>query len=141
MNTQAKSPTTVWIIGCGFALFLFPLQLPSQQLSPQQLFHNNCGPCHGDDAHGTGQGPALAGNPHVAGQTAAQLHAFLEKGSIAAGMPSFADLPQADLTALTGFLRSINTGTVAAPAAQAEPARKITWVRREAWRLAQLQRQ
>ena len=107
--------------------FLFPLQLLSQQPSPQQLFHNNCAPCHGDDAHGTGQGPALAANPRVAAQTAEQLHTFLEHGNIAGGMPSFADLPPATLTALAGFLRSINTGTTPASGAATEPTRKITW--------------
>ena len=42
-------------------------------------------------------------------------------------MPSFADLPQADLTALTAYLRTINTGTTPAPATAPEPTRKITW--------------
>ena len=115
------------MIARALLLLLLPLQLLSQQPSPPRPFHNNCAPCHGDDAHGTGQGPALAANPRVAAQSAEQLHTFLEHGNIAAGMPSFADLPQADLTALTTYLRSINTGTTPAPAAPAEPARKITW--------------
>jgi cytochrome c553 len=115
------------MISRALLFFLVPLQLLSQQPSPQQIFRSNCAPCHGDDAHGTGQGPALAANPRVAAQSASQLRTFLEHGSIAAGMPSFADLPAADLTALTGFLRSINTGTTLAPAAPGQPARKITW--------------
>ena len=115
------------MIALALLLFLLPLQSFAQQPSPQHLFQTNCAPCHGDDARGTGQGPALAANPHVAAQSTDQLHTFLEHGSIAAGMPSFADLPRADLTALTAYLRTINTGTTPAPATAPEPTRKITW--------------
>ena len=115
------------MIALALLLLLLPLQLLAQQPPPPPQFQTNCAPCHGDDARGTGQGPALAANPRVAAQSAAQLHTFLEHGNPAAGMPSFADLPAADLTALAAFLRTINAGTTPAPAAQPEPTRKITW--------------
>jgi mono/diheme cytochrome c family protein len=93
----------------SYLLLLLPLELFAQQPTAQQLFHNNCASCHGEDARGSAQGPGLAMNPRVAEQTADQLRTFLERGNVAAGMPSFADLPVADRTALAGFLRNIKT--------------------------------
>jgi PQQ-dependent dehydrogenase (methanol/ethanol family) len=127
LTCNQSRPRTGGMIASALLLLLFPMQLLPQQPSPQQLFQKNCSSCHGDDARGTGQGPRLAANPQVAAQSAAQLRTFLEHGDTAAGMPSFADLPEADLDALTGFLRSINTGTPSGPVASAEPSRKITW--------------
>jgi PQQ-dependent dehydrogenase (methanol/ethanol family) len=103
----------------AFALLLF--------LSPQQLFSDHCATCHGEDARGTAKGPGLAMNPRVAEQSAEQLRAFLERGNIAAGMPSFADLDAKDLMGLARYLRVLNMGTVAGPMAAAGPVRKISW--------------
>ena len=55
---------------------------------------HHCASCHGADARGTAKAPGLAMNPRVAEQSAEQLRAFLQHGNIAAGMPSFADLPR-----------------------------------------------
>ena len=84
--------------------FLFAQPLLAQQA--QELFSRNCAGCHGEDARGTAKGPGLAMNPRVAEQSADQLRAYLERGNLAAGMPSFADLPAADRTALAQYLRS-----------------------------------
>ncbi len=108
-------------------LFLLPLRLFAQQPTAQQLFHNNCASCHGEDARGSAQGPGLAMNPRVAEQTADQLRAFLERGNVGAGMPSFADLPMADRTALAGFLRSLNADTILRPITASESARRIVF--------------
>lgn len=110
-----------------FLLFLLPLFLFAQQPAPRQLFEKNCASCHGEDARGSAQGPGLAMNPRVAEQTAEQLRTFLERGNVAAGMPSFADLPVADRTALAGYLRSINADTILRPITASQAARKITW--------------
>ncbi len=101
------------------ALFLF--------LSSQQLFDQHCAACHGTDARGTAKGPGLAANPRVAEQSAEQLRAFLEHGNVGAGMPSFADLPAKDLTALANYLRVLNMGTVAASGIGTSPIRSISW--------------
>jgi PQQ-dependent dehydrogenase (methanol/ethanol family) len=103
-------------------LLAIPLALGAQP----PTFHTRCAPCHADDARGTAQGPGLAMNPRVASQTADQLRAYLQHGNPAAGMPSFSDLPAADLTTLATYLRRINNDTILVPVTP-EPARKITW--------------
>ena len=42
-------------------------------------------------------------------------------------MPSFADLPAADLASLAKYLRRINADTIVGPVTAPEPTRKITW--------------
>lgn len=106
------------------ALLLF---LSAQELRPQQLFANHCAACHGEDARGTSKGPGLAMNPRVAEQSAGQLRAYLERGNIGAGMPSFADLPADELVSLATYLRRLNAETIVGPVSAAEPTRKITW--------------
>ena len=74
--------------------FLLAHQLCGQafqapQLQSRQLFDKNCSGCHGSEAQGSAKGPALAMNQRVAQQSAEQLGAYLERGNIAAGMPSF----------------------------------------------------
>jgi PQQ-dependent dehydrogenase (methanol/ethanol family) len=108
-------------------LFLLPLQLLSQQLSSQQLFNKNCAGCHGEDARGTAKAPALAMSQRVAGQSAEQLSAFFERGDIAAGMPSFSDLPADDRAALARYLLGLNVGLIIKPVIASEPTHKITW--------------
>src|SRR5437016_7253226 len=66
-------------------------------------------------------------NPRVAGQSAQQLRAYLERGNSGAGMPPFADLPADDLVSLAKYLRRINADTILAPMTTMEPAHKITW--------------
>src|SRR4051812_36913940 len=81
-----------WTHGMVAALF----DSPSPQLQPPSVFATQCAGCHGEDGRGTAKGPALATNPRVAEQTADQLGAYLQRGNVAAGMPSFADLPASD---------------------------------------------
>src|SRR5689334_23048201 len=90
-----------------------------------QPFPARCAPCHGDDARGTAQGPGLANNARVAAQSQDQLRDYLTRGNPAAGMPSFAALPAADLLALARHLRRINNDTILAPPTQ--PARTISF--------------
>jgi PQQ-dependent dehydrogenase (methanol/ethanol family) len=96
-------------------------------LSAEQLFDHHCASCHGTDARGTAKGPGLATNPRVAQQSAEQLRAFLARGDIANGMPSFADLSAKDLTDLAKYLRVLNMGTIAGPMHVTEPTRRISW--------------
>lgn len=113
-------------------LLLLPQQLlsqqfQSQQLRSQQLFGENCAGCHGDEGRGSAKGPALTMNQRVAEQSTGQLGAYLERGNIAAGMPSFSDLSADDRTALAGYLRRLNGETILAPVTAIEPARKTTF--------------
>jgi PQQ-dependent dehydrogenase (methanol/ethanol family) len=100
-----------------FALLLF--------LSGQQLFNKNCAGCHGVDANGTAKAPGLASNPHVAEQSAGQLSDFIKHGNIAAGMPSFSDLPPQDLKSIVNYLQVLNMGTVVGPTAA--ETKRLTW--------------
>jgi PQQ-dependent dehydrogenase (methanol/ethanol family) len=115
-----------WHVGALF-LLLLPQHLLSQQSSSQALFQKNCAGCHGEDARGTAKAPGLAMNQRVAGQTPEQLSAFLAQGNIAGGMPSFADLSEADRVALAKYLRRLNLGIIVRPPVPAQPTRKITW--------------
>jgi PQQ-dependent dehydrogenase (methanol/ethanol family) len=108
------------------ALTFIPL-LTAQPVICQQQFAAHCASCHGEDARGTAKGPALTMNPRVAEQSIDQLQAYLEHGNPGAGMPSFGDLPGADLAALARFLRRLNNDTIAGPVTAMESPRKITW--------------
>jgi PQQ-dependent dehydrogenase (methanol/ethanol family) len=97
-----------------------------QQVTAPPPFAAQCAGCHGEYAHGSAKGPGLAMNPRVAVLSAEQLTAFIEQGNPGAGMPSFGDLPAADMAAITKYLRRLNRETIVPP----EPAgtgRKITW--------------
>ena len=107
-------------------LALFLLFSP-RQLSPQQVFVKHCAACHGEEARGTAKGPGIAGNPRVARQTADQLRAYLERGNVSAGMPSFADLSADELALLVRYLRRINVETIVGPPLAADSHRKPVW--------------
>ena len=93
------------------------LLLLSPLLSAQQPFFTRCAPCHGPEARGTAQGPGLADNPRLAAQTLDQLRAYIQHGNPAAGMPSFADLPPAELQDLARYLARMNNDTILPPPA------------------------
>jgi PQQ-dependent dehydrogenase (methanol/ethanol family) len=108
-------------------LFLLPEPLRSQQSSSQELFHTHCAGCHGEDARGSAKAPGLAMNQRIAGQSPEELSAFLERGDVAGGMPSFSDLSAADRAALGKYLRGLNAGLIVRPPIASQPTRKITW--------------
>jgi mono/diheme cytochrome c family protein len=103
------------------------LLMSAQPVLSQQPFAGRCAACHGEDARGTAQGPGLAMNPRVAAQSAEQLRTYLQHGNPGAGMPSFADLPAAELASLAQYLRRINADTILMPATATALPRKITW--------------
>ncbi len=113
-------------VSWGLNLIVMAGAAMGQQVTAPPPFAANCAGCHGEYAHGSAKGPGLAMNPRVAVQTAEQLRAFLEQGNPGAGMPSFADLPAADMDAITKYLRRLNRETIVAPEA-AGTGRKITW--------------
>src|SRR5277367_5526808 len=108
-------------------LFLWPQLLHSQQSPTQELWRKHCAGCHGEDARGTAKAPGLAMNQRIAGQSPEELSAFLERGNVAGGMPSFSDLSAADRAALGKYLRGLNAGIIVRPPIASQPTPKITW--------------
>jgi glucose dehydrogenase/cytochrome c553 len=110
------------------ALLLSAWVVPAQQPSPQQVFSAHCGACHGEDGHGSAQGPGLWNNPRVAEQTPEQLSAFLKQGNANAGMPAFDALAASELNVLARYLKRINNDTILIPRTGPEPAHKTEWL-------------
>ena len=73
----------------------------------QQTYAKLCSGCHGEDAHGTQQGPGLAGNPWVRRRSVQSLRNVIRNGVPAAGMPPF-DLPQTTIDSLAAMVVSLN---------------------------------
>ncbi|WP_228486695.1 outer membrane protein assembly factor BamB family protein [Paludibaculum fermentans] len=119
-------PPPIRVLGSPGLLLLF-LCLAPQPMLAQQPFATHCAGCHGGDGRGTAKGPGLAMNPRIAVQSAEQLRAYLQRGNLSAGMPSFADLSPADLQALARHLLRLNVETIVPPAPAADAARKTTW--------------
>jgi PQQ-dependent dehydrogenase (methanol/ethanol family) len=97
---------------------------PQGQVPP--VFAVQCAGCHGPEGLGTAQGPGLAMNQRVAEQSVEQLAAYIQRGNPAAGMPSFADLPEADRAALGRYLLRLNVDTILKPPVAAT-TRPTTW--------------
>ncbi len=77
---------------------------PASGQNTDQPFVKLCAVCHGAEGTGGDRGPSLAGHGHT--RSAAEIRALIRNGT-PGGMPSF-DLPDAQLDALTGFVRSLN---------------------------------
>src|SRR5215472_10219919 len=73
-----------------------------------RIFAVKCAGCHGPDAHGTDQGPALTGQPELRKRSISWLHALIRKGIPLLGMPAF-DLPGSQLDALATLVHSLNS--------------------------------
>jgi len=80
----------------------------SSKADAKSIYAKLCAGCHGADAHGTQQGPGLAGNPFVRKRSAQRLRRLIQNGIPAAGMPSF-DLPADALDALATLVASLNS--------------------------------
>lgn len=73
-----------------------------------KIFAARCAGCHGLDAHGTDQGPALAGDAALRGRSVASLRNLIRNGIPAAGMPAF-NLPEHELEDLAVLVHSLNS--------------------------------
>ena len=89
---------------------------PAPTPDAQETYAKLCSGCHGADAHGSQQGPGLAGNASVGRRSAQNLRNVIVTGIPAAGMPAF-PLPEGTLNALVALVRSLN-----APAADSNVA-------------------
>ena len=106
-------PAAALIVGGGLA---FPTATPSSQVEAPPVFAVQCAGCHGEQGLGTAKGPALAMNQRVAEQSADQLAAYLQRGNVASGMPSFADLSPSDRATLVRYVLRLNVDTITKPA-------------------------
>jgi hypothetical protein len=70
-------------------------------------FEKNCAVCHGSGGGGGDRAPALADNPDLRRLDAAGIAAIIRRG-ISGGMPSFASLPQEQVTRIAAWLKSMN---------------------------------
>jgi glucose/arabinose dehydrogenase/mono/diheme cytochrome c family protein len=85
----------------------------------KQLYQTNCSQCHGVNAEGTGNVPALAHGPTQSASDG-EIFWFITKGDVNNGMPSWSSLPARDRWAIVSYLKSI--GKSATPPANATAA-------------------
>jgi glucose/arabinose dehydrogenase len=73
-----------------------------------ELYTRNCGACHGIGGRGTGNIPALS---HGAVQSApdGEVFWFITTGSVANGMPSWAQLPEQQRWDIVAYLKSLKS--------------------------------
>jgi PQQ-dependent dehydrogenase (methanol/ethanol family) len=94
-----------------------PAISPSEAAQAAGDFNRTCAGCHGENAGGGDRAPALVDNPHLRTLDAAGIEAVIRNGQRA--MPSFANLPQAELGRLAAWLHSLNlSGLQSAPPEQ-----------------------
>jgi mono/diheme cytochrome c family protein len=84
-----------------------------------RLYTRNCGSCHGIGARGTGNIPALS---HGAVQSVpdGEVFWFITTGSVANGMPSWAQLPEQQRWQIVTYVKSLKSST--APSAISLPS-------------------
>lgn len=75
-------------------------------MTGRQWFAQRCAVCHGDNGDGNDRGPALANNRRLRRLAEPDIQNLIKNGT--GGMPAF-PLPQAQLQALAGFVRSLNS--------------------------------
>ena len=82
-----------------------------------QQFATNCSGCHGGDGKGSDKAPAIATMQRVIDMSDADLTKVVHDGT-AAGMPPFAQIGDANITAVVGYMRTLQgQGGAGAPAA------------------------
>ena len=77
-----------------------------------QQFATNCAGCHGADGKGGDKAPSIATMPNVVAMSDADLIKIVHDGT-AAGMPPFAQLGDPAITAVVGYLRTLQGKTSA----------------------------
>jgi mono/diheme cytochrome c family protein len=74
--------------------------------SGRAIYQASCSSCHGSDGGG-GVGPAMKGNPFVAGSSDADVAEVIAAGRSGTAMPGF-PLSQEDLDAVVAYLRTLD---------------------------------
>lgn len=106
-----RKPVSALGLPAGAAIVVLVCASPklAAQTAPdvKQTYAKLCSGCHGADAHGTQQGPGLAGNAWLRRRSIPQLRKVIRNGVPAAGMPPF-DLPGETLDGLAALVASLN---------------------------------
>lgn len=84
-------------------------------LNAGKTFAATCAACHGLDGRGGERGPDLATRPEVVRRSDAELLKALRDGKPTSGMPSFAALGDAKLSAMVSYLRALQGKNASAP--------------------------
>ena len=105
--------TTVrWLAGLAFSVVM-GTTLAQPVPDAMKLYEQRCAVCHGDDASGSDRGPALSRSRSLRTRSLNEIHDIVQKGT-ASGMPPF-PLPEDQLRALAGFIRSMNGSALDTP--------------------------
>jgi len=98
--------TSGWMAVLAVPLLLGLVLAQTGPTDAAKLYGQRCAACHGDDASGSDRGPALSRSRRLRALTTSDIHNIIEKGT-SGGMPPF-PLPDDQLQALAGFIRSMN---------------------------------
>ena len=83
---------------------------PEAAAAGANLFRNNCGKCHGENAEGKGSRPSLK-SERVKNATDGELAWLLKNGNAFKGMPSWAGLPEQERWQIVTYIQSLNVPT------------------------------
>jgi len=94
----------------------------------QQTFDSTCASCHGLDGRGGERAPDIATRPEITRLSDQDLLKVLRAGIPEKGMPSFAALGSAKLSALLSYIRSLQgKGTSLPVAGNTEKGKELYW--------------
>jgi len=103
---------------------------PPSPASPrgQQTFDSTCASCHGLDGRGGERAPDIATRPEITRLSDQDLLKVLRSGIPEKGMPSFAALGSAKLSALLSYVRSLQgKGTAIPVVGDTEKGKELYW--------------
>src|ERR1017187_6732333 len=104
-----------WLAGLAFPVVAGVALAQSEPPDVGKLYAQRCAACHGEDASWSDRGPALSRSRLLRTRSLMEIHDTIQKGT-PAGMPPF-PLPEDQLQALAGFIRSMNAAAFDAPPA------------------------
>ena len=98
----------------------YPHSADGDPKAGQEIYQQRCAACHGMDAKGAGNVPALT-TPHVQSAKPGELFWYITKGDLANGMPSWAALPEQQRWQVVSYVKyiSASNGKPLAPVAGA----------------------
>jgi len=94
----------------------------------QQIFDSTCASCHGLDGRGGERAPDIATRPEITRLSDQDLLKVMRSGIPEKGMPSFAALGSAKLSALLNYVRSLQgKGTAIPVVGNTEKGKELYW--------------
>ncbi|HEY1877986.1 MAG TPA: c-type cytochrome, partial [Rhizomicrobium sp.] len=101
-----KKPVAVFALLFA-VLAVSPVRAQENFAAAKDDFEKNCAVCHGSGGGGGDRAPALSDNPDLRRLDAEGIAAIIRRG-MPGGMPAFASLPQAQVTEVSTWLKSMN---------------------------------